>query len=176
MIWPRPLATARPWPYPMRQWLPTSLFTELLRITQRHQKSQRVDKLVQEMQSFLDSHPVFMHVFAILLKRGDKTGRDTVIDMTRFSEYPPLFALLREYVVSQDGPDESRLSALNVLNEFKQLPSGHVRMWIRGDWQEILALGFEIGDESEVEFPIRSEQARTWLLDATYLMHDREVS
>lgn len=159
-----------PWPFVLQQWVPQSLFADLERMLHKQQQAKRGDVLVREMQRYLEEHPALLHLFDVLLKRGDAEGREFVLNMARFSEYPPLYQLLHEYIMGQNGPDASRTSALNLLNEAQQLGGGTTRMWIRGEWTEIMTMGFEIGDEGEVDFPMHSAQAVELLTEATYLM------
>lgn len=159
-----------PWPFAMYQWIPQSLFADLKRMLRKELQTKRGDVLVREMQRYLDEHPALLHLFGVLLKRGDPEGRAFVLNMARYSEYPPLYQLLQEYVSSQDGPDESRTGALNLLNHAQQLAGGTTNMWIRGEWTEIMTLGFAIGDEGEVVFPIHSAQAEELLAEGTVLM------
>ncbi len=164
-----------PWPFGLQQWVPANLFTDLQQLLQRRQQKKRGDQLVRELQTYLAERPALLVIFAALLKRGDKAGREFVLSMARFSEYPPLFALLYNFATSQTGPDAIRGNALNLLNEFGQLPSNLTKMWIQGQWSEVMTMGFAIGDESEVEFPIRSRQAEKLLVDAIQLRNSGDL-
>lgn len=46
--------------------------------------------------------------------------------------------------MSQNGPDEQRHRAAQVVQEAGLLPAGPVRMWLGAQWQEISFMSFEI--------------------------------
>jgi tetratricopeptide (TPR) repeat protein len=65
------------------------------------------------------------------------------------SLHPDLLAALEGFVHGQRGRDEQRMNAGQILSEAGLLPSGPTRMWMRGEWQELLMLNFEITPEPE---------------------------
>ena len=160
-----------PYPFALQQWLPATLTTDL----QQRLEKKRGNQLVRELQSYLAARPALLVLFAALLQRGNKAGREFVLGIARFSEYPPLFALLYDFATSQAGPDAVRGNALNLLNEFGQLPAPLTKMWVQGQWSEMMTMNFAIGEESEVEFPIRSRQAEKLLVEAIQLRNSGDL-
>ena len=151
-----------PYPFALQQWLPATLTTDL----QQRLEKKRGNQLVRELQSYLAARPALLVLFAALLQRGNKAGREFVLGIARFSEYPPLFALLYDFATSQAGPDAVRGNALNLLNEFGQLPAPLTKMWVQGQWSEMMTMNFAIGEESDLR------GARTQLEKANALEPD----
>jgi tetratricopeptide (TPR) repeat protein len=98
---------------------------------------------------FLERHPDLVSLAPHLLERGDSAGGDFVIGLAGMSHHPDLLAALEGFVHGQRGRDEQRMNAAQILSEAGLLPSGPTRMWIGGDWQELLMLSFEITPEPE---------------------------
>lgn len=163
-----------PWPYPMQQWLPQTFLGDLRGTMRRFENSKRNDRLERELQKYFESQPALLHIFSILLKRGGEDGRELVINMARFSHYPPVLEMLQAFAFGQDGPDATRLHALNLLTELDEIPAGPQRMWLSGEWSEIMTMGFEIGDEGEEDFAFKNAQSEELLEESIYLMRAGE--
>ena len=65
------------------------------------------------------------------------------------SQSPELLAALKEFTLSQHGPDAARHRALQTVTEAGLIGPGPVRMWLKGDWQEIATMNFEIYEEPD---------------------------
>ncbi|NEO28713.1 MAG: tetratricopeptide repeat protein, partial [Kamptonema sp. SIO4C4] len=60
---------------------------------------------------------------------------------------PPLIEALRDFALSTVGPDKLRNEAGSIASQEGYLPSGKVKMWLRGEWKEILLIGMKIHDQ-----------------------------
>jgi tetratricopeptide (TPR) repeat protein len=66
---------------------------------------------------------------------------------------PAAYAALRRFALSQAGDDEMRLQALGILSEADQIAPGEtIRVWLKGQWQEIQPRQFEIYEEDTWEY------------------------
>jgi len=91
---------------------------------------------------------VIVHFVPIALRNGDAPARETALDLADLSEYPALLNDLKDFAQSQEGTDDLRLKALQILSKYGIFQSGQkVDMWIKGKWTPILALNFEITPE-----------------------------
>jgi tetratricopeptide (TPR) repeat protein len=63
---------------------------------------------------------------------------------------PELVAALKEFAFGQEGNDQERLEVAQKLNQQGLIPSGNVKMWIKGEETEILLMAMEINDEPTV--------------------------
>jgi hypothetical protein len=62
-------------------------------------------------------------------------------------ETPEMLEALRAFCLDRWGPDEMRIETANYLCRKGVLPSGRMRMFVRGEWTDIEMFGFEISPE-----------------------------
>ncbi len=110
------------------------------------------EAMTRAARHYLKQHPEVEFLIPCLLERGDPDGRKFALDLAKLAETPELLAVLRNFALSQHGPDESRQRALQIVSEAGGLlPAGPVRVWLRGEWKEILTMGFEIHHEPTIK-------------------------
>lgn len=162
-----------PWPFTAQQWLQSSYFNDMrekLAGGELHKSGKRPAS--ELLQPYLEAHPHVIHLASVLFDRGDPQGRNIAAELARYSEHPELLELLKDFTLGQKGTDEQRMQSLGILTELNVIPRGPVQMWVKGEWTELMALGFEIGDESDVAHPFKNELARQNMEKATLLTHD----
>ncbi len=98
-----------------------------------------------------------------LFDRGDARSHELVLHIAQIAENPELFAALRDFGLSQRGPDSLRHTALRIVSQAGGLPEGPIRMRAQGEWREVLLLNYEINDEPMFR---HSAQVETWLADS----------
>lgn len=136
-----------PWAFPIEQMLPQNIIHETIRVIERAVKSKDEKSLQTAVCRFLDNHPELLQMAPLLLERGDATAKEYVINLADMSAHPELLAPLKEYAFGQRGPDHLRMKAAQTLSKHNAAPTGNVKMWLQGQWREILLLGFEITSE-----------------------------
>lgn len=136
-----------PWPCDLDHWLPEALVCKLpLRLKRaRHRRSEKA--LTRETRRYLQDHPQVAATLPMLLDRGDPDGREFAFQVAVLAETPELLEALRDFALGQRGPDRLRQKAAQNLRKAGILPAEPVRMWIKGQWQEVLVFGFEIYEE-----------------------------
>ena len=82
-----------------------------------------------------------------------------------------MFQALRDFALSQRGPDDMRWRAARVASG-AGLIEQPVRMWMRGKWQELLLLDYEMHDEPSFPHPPRVAKLLEQSVEA---MHDDDV-
>jgi tetratricopeptide (TPR) repeat protein len=80
---------------------------------------------------------------------------------------------LKDFALSQDGPDKLRIEAAQLVREAGLLPAGPARIWSQGEWHDLLLLGFEIYDEPELT--VHSPQVTEWMQDAVLALREQDV-
>ncbi len=120
---------------------------ELERLTKQAASRRGEGHLLVAVQRFLDAHPGLIEMAPLFLERGDAHTKEFVIMNADVSGHPGLLSRLKEYAFGQKGSDESRLKAAQILSKHNFIPPGQIKMWIRGKWQPILLLGFEVTPE-----------------------------
>jgi tetratricopeptide (TPR) repeat protein len=138
------------WPFALPYWLPPPIYKELAdRLAVIGTRSMRQGEARAEVIAFLERHPEVEALMPCLLDRGDPQGRGWALSVCGIARTPSLLAALRDFALSQRGPDDLRHEAARVADEAGLIPSGPVRMWMGGEWREVRFFNFEITDEPE---------------------------
>jgi tetratricopeptide (TPR) repeat protein len=88
-------------------------------------------------------------------------GRDFALRLAGAIKTPELLATLRDFALSQQGSDQARMQAAQTAAQEGLLPSGvATRMWIKGEWKDILMFGVEISPEPDEEGILPPKVAR----------------
>jgi tetratricopeptide (TPR) repeat protein len=138
-----------PWAYPLNNWVAESTIRQLSKTVEKASRRKQDAAVQVASNKFLERHPDLVSLAPHLLERGDSAGCDFVIGLAGMSHHPDLLAALEGFVHSQRGRDEQRTNAAQILTDAGLLPSGPTRMWMQGEWQELLILNFEITPEPE---------------------------
>lgn len=105
------------------------------------------DALRAHARLFLEQRPALKALLPALLDRGDPQGRIFALTLCRLAETPETLEILRSFALGQHGPDDLRHSAMVVAVEHRVLQKGAIKMWVQGEWTEVVPLAFEITDE-----------------------------
>jgi tetratricopeptide (TPR) repeat protein len=135
------------WAYTIQYWFP-ALRQEIE--TALGGSGKQAEKSVK---NFINNHPEILRLAPILYQRGDPSARQFLIGLAGITGNESLTAAAKEFALGQKGSDKLRLEAAQMLSRNKTLPNGLVRMWIEGEWRELLLLGFEINDEPRTDLP-----------------------
>ncbi len=158
-----------PWSFQLGNWLPRQTISDLLRLMNQT-KNKGEGGVHNAVMKFLRQHPEMPGLIDILLDRGDPPSREFVIMFVGMAQTPEFLAQLKDYALSQHGTDQSRMKAAQLAAQAGLLPNGRTRMWMRGEWSEILLMGWEIHGE-----PVRGvkhqPQVERWLRTAIEAIH-----
>ncbi len=149
-----------PWAFTIDYFLPSQAMDEMIKETGKALRQRKSD-LTKAMQDYGRRHPEVIHLIPYLLERGAPNGREFAILLASAIKTPELLAMLPDFALGQQGSDQARLEAAQIATQAGLLNSGdHARMWINGEWQEILMFGFEIFDEpkNERRLPPKAER------------------
>jgi predicted Zn-dependent protease len=144
-----------PWAYPLGQMLPEKVILEMASVVKRAAKSRDEDAFQPTVQRFLNTHPEILQLAPLLLERGELVGKEFVINMADMSGHIEFLSLLKEFAFGQRGSDDMRMKAAQVLSKHNAVPTGEVNMWIAGERNPILLLGFEITPEPIFDIPLK---------------------
>jgi len=153
-----------PWFFEQGNWI-TARFVQDLQATLKRfaRKTSHKHAIREAMRQFVQQHPEIVALAPVLFDRGDAKSRELVLQIAQITEMPELLAALRDFGLSQRGPDSMRHTALRIASEAGLLPEGSVRMWTQGKWQEVMLLNYEINNEPTFH---HSAQVETWLVDS----------
>ncbi|MGH9942481.1 MAG: tetratricopeptide repeat protein [Pyrinomonadaceae bacterium] len=147
-----------PWPLAFNNWLSRGAVEDLYKMVEPAARRHDEKGLKRGAQRFVEKHPEVIRLVPVLLDRGDPAAREFALRVTMMTEHPEMLAALRDFALSQRGPDAMRLQAANVAADAGLLPAGEVRLWITGKWQELMLMGFEIHYEPVMK--LRPKAAR----------------
>jgi len=161
-----------PWAFSLISWVTASTVRELSKTVGAAARRKQDSAVQTAANKFLQQHPELVTLAPHLLQRGDPAGRDFVINLADMSDHPDLLAALKEFTLGQHGTDEQCMKASQIVSKAGLLPSGPTRMWMRGEWQDVLLLYFEITDE--VQSPYTHPEVSRLAEEAYYALHDQE--
>jgi tetratricopeptide (TPR) repeat protein len=133
---------------------------EMVKETSKAVRQNKAD-FTEVMQDYARRHPEITHLIPYLLERGDPGGRDFAVKLASAIKTPETLVMLHDFALSQQGSDKTRMEAAQAATEAGLLPSGlPARMWIKGEWLDVMMLGFEISFEPDEEnrMPPRGER------------------
>jgi len=139
-----------PWPFHAYAWLDMKLLEDLISRISEAVQQEDDSALGQVFRWLAREHPEVTSLIPLLLDRGDPLARNIALSAALFDRTPENLAALRDFALGQRGPDSERHQAAQAAVEAGLLPSGMVRLWLEGRWQEVLLVGFELHDEPTV--------------------------
>jgi tetratricopeptide (TPR) repeat protein len=138
-----------PWAFTLNYLMRREVMDEMLEEFRKASKRNKTD-IDSTMRNYARRHPEITHLIPYLLERGDPLGRDFAIKLASAIETPATLAALRDFALSQQGSDQARMEASHAAARAGLLPSGvSMRVWIKGEWRDILMFGAEISLEPE---------------------------
>jgi len=152
-----------PWAFSFGNWITEQTIDDLLENIKEPQGKAKQASDTDQVEQYLQKHPEIVTLVSLLLERGDPQGRDFALRFAMIAKTPAMLEALRDFALSDCGPDEMRQRAAQAASDAGLLPPGEVRMWLKGKWQEVLLLGMEIHNEpTETHQP----QVEDLLIDA----------
>lgn len=142
-----------PWPFYLSNWLPGQIVEELRTRLASLPKGANEERITEMTRDFLRRHPEVENIIPTLLERGDPQARQLALTIATFAEMPVLIEALRDFALSRHGPDKLRHQAAQTASQAGAMPAGQVRMWLEGEWRDIVLMGFEIYFEPKGESP-----------------------
>ena len=122
-----------PWPFSFQYWMPKSILTpnsppnfSIRRSSARKRPPRAPSDQIPQRYPYLET------LAPVLLERGDLAGREFALFVARFAKTPAMLAALRDFALSQNGPDKMRIEAANIAAAAGLLESGPARLWVEG--------------------------------------------
>lgn len=132
-----------PWPFTLEYWLPRLIIYEFMRTIELQQRGSSA-AMRRACLRLVERHPEIETLVPLLLERGDEYCREFALALARLAQTPDLIQAARDFAFSQSGPDQMRLEAASLAIHSGLIPSGFQRLWLNGQWTEILLLGIEL--------------------------------
>lgn len=163
-----------PWPFPFHCWVSMKLLNELIAYQEHVRTADPNPAEGPKMTDFLQDHPGLTVLVPALLDRGDPPGREFAFRTALAIKTPEMLTALREFALSQRGPDALRSEAAQTVAQGGLLPPGPIRLWLRGEWREILLFGWEITPEPFNAYA-HSQRVQELLAEAHEAMRQGEL-
>ena len=162
-----------PWSFSFPNWVTQKAIDDLgQHLEPAFRRNKKEEAVTRAARRYLRQHPEIVSLAPLLLDLGDPMGREFALHISRAAGTPEMQTALRDFALSQRGPDEMRNEAARIASEAGLLPSGPVRLWMQGEWREILLMAFELHDEPDPECEPQVEQ---WLAEATLALQRRDA-
>jgi Flp pilus assembly protein TadD len=152
-----------PWALPMNRWVPKSHLEQLISMCGRRRLSDK--DMRRKVRAFLEDKPYFVSLVPRLLERGDGAARKFAYLLATMVRTPEMLAALKVFAQSQHGPDPMRLEASQFFSRHSAEPAGAQRMWIQGEWRDIIANAFDIHNDVD-EAHAHSPEVEQLAIDA----------
>lgn len=137
-----------PWPFLLNEWIAREAIDRL--VERFKSTSRRGERGPQEaLRTYLGSEPGVAALVPVLLDRGDPTGREFALRLAMGAETPEMQAALKDFALSQRGPDAMRMQAAKAALDAGLIAPGPVRFWAQGAWEEVMMLGFQLHGEPD---------------------------
>jgi tetratricopeptide (TPR) repeat protein len=133
-----------PWPFPLTSWISQRVFNDFVGQIESAVERGDHDAARLVVRRYLEERPEMATLVPILFDRGDPMARTLAMQLVALAKTPEMFAALRDFALSQRGPDQMRLQAAQIAREEGLLPEGAVRAWVKGQWQEVIQTTNEI--------------------------------
>jgi len=157
-----------PWPFAFGNWTTRRTIDQL---TTQIGTKKNDQALMNAIRRFLQQHHEIAAIVPILFDRGDPQARQFALLIARTARTPELLAALRDFALSQRGPDKLRHEAALPADEAEMFADRRARMWLKGAWTDIQFMNFEITNEPEHPF---SPKIVTLMRKATEALHARQ--
>ena len=136
------------WPFAWRQWLLPDTAEQFQKLMTTSVHSKNMDKVINKFGAFFQSHREFVAVLPRLLERGGPDGQDFLVSTIQQIKTPELIAILKDFALSQSGPDHMRFQAAKLAEETNLMPAGTVSLWMGGEWRDMMLKTFTFHEES----------------------------
>ncbi len=161
-----------PWPFLLGNWLSLPAIHALKEHAERTTKYGDTDKGQKRAEKagerLFQRYPILEERIPLLLMRGDPFGRQMAYLIATMIETPKTLDALKTFAFSQRGPDQLRMEAAQVLVRAGAIPSGPQRLWLKGEWREMMLIGIEISPEPMRAF---SHDVERLMMKGTEALH-----
>ncbi len=157
-----------PWPFPLTSWITRQAIDDLHEQLKLATGRGGNEGATQAMRRYFEQHPELATLIPVLFDRGDSIARGLALRLASLAKTPEMLEALRDFALSQRGTDALRMEAAQIVSQADLIPGGYVRMWIQGEWREIMLLGFEIHGEPEGRLPLKVERLVSEGMQAVY--------
>ncbi|HEY4688891.1 MAG TPA: tetratricopeptide repeat protein [Anaerolineae bacterium] len=158
-----------PWAFALENWVPRQAIEDMaVQIEAVARRDDEDEALAQAARRYLRKHPEVIGLAPILLDRGDPHAREFALHLVLTANTPELLAAACDFALGQRGPDSMRMQAAHAVSGAGLLPAGLTRLWVGGEWRDLMLMGFELHGEPLAQ---HQPQVESLLGDAIAALH-----
>ena len=147
-----------PWAFPFVNWVPQRALGDLAALIKPASGRDDDQVVTRAARRFLRQHPEIPSLVPLLLDRGDPQAREFALRIGLLAETPELLSALLDFALGQRGPDAMRQQAAQAASKGGLLAPGPTRLWMQGQWQEVMQWSFEVHGEPSSQLAPRARQ------------------
>ncbi|MEM9903765.1 MAG: tetratricopeptide repeat protein [Cyanobacteria bacterium P01_D01_bin.44] len=159
------------WPFGLNEWLSPKIMADFQQVLVSLKRSGKAGKLKSTFKRFFDEHPAFIKQAPKILERGGPEGQSFLVSMAEQIHIPEFMQAIKDFGLGQNGTDQMRNQAVVHVLKAGLVPRDKVRMWIEGEWRDVMLMGYELYGEPETGK--HSRRVTDWLAEATSLLHEQ---
>lgn len=159
-----------PYAFPFHEWLSPRALEDLGPVMKAMAGKQEA-AVQHSVRRWVEKHPEVIALAAFMLRRSDDTARRMLLIVVERLEQRELYEPAKAFVLGQPGADELRLAAANVLASAGVFSTGMQRMWLNGNWTEMLLMGINLAPD---DWQGHSPRVEKWLRTALKLSRQGE--
>lgn len=161
-----------PWAFDIDNWIPPQTLRRLAESVQKAARRARCDTAVRHgLEHAAREHPELERLVPALFERGGPNGRTLAFHLAVGLDTPFLREALQDFALSQRGPDALRMEAARQARDAGLISATvPVRLWLDGEWRELLLLEFDVHEEADASR--HSEEVTTLAGEALDALHD----
>jgi Tfp pilus assembly protein PilF len=145
-----------PWYFAFRDWFPGQKNATWLVDWEKISEAEENDEAL--LNRWLSTHPSFIALLPAMLDRGDDFVRRLAIAITLGSERQEFVEPLRRFALGKKGTTDERFRVAQHLSAMGVLPAGEpIRLFVEGQWRDILLCAWEISDQPVATAPRSAE-------------------
>lgn len=168
-----------PWAFHFTQWMPKNIIQTFMqhvhRIHQHERNSPNDEALQRAARQTLRKYPRIVHTIPMLLDRGDPPGRQFALHLALQANTPEMAETLRDFALSQRGPDDLRFRAARAAINTGSLEAGTIRLWSKGEWRDIIIMDIFIHSEPKSTFP-HTRKVKQLLEQSLHFSYDHKLA
>ena len=138
-----------PWAFEINEWFSSKFKEDITQIVV-HSETENDNEYQSIAKRIIKKNPHIIPLIPILLKRGSPLARKLAISLATLTKKPELLEVLQEFALGREGSDKERLEVAHQLNQEGVIPSGYVKIWVKGEQKELLLMDIELNDEPTV--------------------------
>ena len=154
-----------PWAYGINYWFPKKAIDRFAEAAEKCKQRDDDQAAARVIRQAAEENREILDLIPAMLDRSGPVAREFAMKLAKIVGTPEMISALRDFCLSDRGPDKMRSEATGYLRGQGELPAGTLRMFFGGQWQDTEMFGFEVTDEPTTEY-LHTPQVDEWGYEA----------